>query len=407
MSLSIKEGYFGGLSQTLSDQFMTPYALALQMTPSLMGITRSLLGIMPPIGQILGSSRMKNNSRRNLVVKGVFLQILMWPLIMTVGIFALNNLMLSLLPIFLMCFYLLYSFFGSTALPSWFSLMGDIVPENYRGRYFSKRNLLITATSISLSILASVFLELFKNLEKVFVGFFVIFLVAFLSRIISAMYLSKHYYPPFQIEKQSYLSLIKFLKVIPKSNFGVFTLLMTLIQFSVNIGVPFMGYYMLDELNFNYIEYIFVNLSTPLFSILYYPFLGRISDKYGNAFVLRICGFLLPILPILWIFLNNPLQLIFGPQLISAFAWTGVNLAASNFIYDNIPTQQRGFYVAYFNFFMGLGLLCGGLLGSFLLLIVPIIFVSVYETLFLISGLSRLIFDLIFLFRIKEVRIKN
>jgi MFS family permease len=285
--------------------------------------------------------------------------------------------------------------------------MGDIVPEDYRGRYFSKRSLFITSLSITLSILASILLEQFKVLENVFFGYFIIFLIAFLSRGISWFYLARHYYPPFKIEKHSYLSFKKFVKKIPKSNFGLFTLYMTLITFSVNIGVPYMAYYMLEELSFNYIEYVAVNLSTPLISLAFFPLLGHLSDKYGNALVLRICGFLLPTLPILWIFFNTPFQLILGPQLISAFAWTGVNLSASNFIYDNIPKQQRGFYIAYFNFFLGMGVLIGGLLGSVLLQIVPIIFVSVYETLFLISGSCRLFFDFVFLFRIKEVRVNK
>ena len=59
MSRSIREGYFGGLSQTLSDQFMTPYAIDLQVSPTQMGLLRSLLGILPPIGQIFGSNLMK------------------------------------------------------------------------------------------------------------------------------------------------------------------------------------------------------------------------------------------------------------------------------------------------------------------------------------------------------------
>jgi MFS family permease len=105
--------------------------------------------------------------------------------------------------------------------------------------------------------------------------------------------------------------------------------------------------------------------------------------------------------------MNTPLQLILGPQLVSALAWTGVNLSASNFIYDNISNQQRGFYISYFNFFIGIGVLLGGFLGSSLLQIVPIIFISVFETLFLISGAGRLIINLIFLFRLKEVRVQK
>jgi MFS family permease len=105
--------------------------------------------------------------------------------------------------------------------------------------------------------------------------------------------------------------------------------------------------------------------------------------------------------------MNEPVHLILGPQLMSSVAWTGVNLAAFNFIYDNVPTQQRGFFVAYFSLFQGMGILFGGLLGSFLLGVVPILFLSPIETLFLISGISRLFVNLIFLFRLKEVRINN
>ncbi|MFX0166197.1 MAG: MFS transporter [Candidatus Hodarchaeota archaeon] len=405
MSLSIREGLFGGLSQSLADQFITPYALNLYISPTQIGIMSSLLGIMSPIGQIIGSNRMKKQSRRNIMLKAISFQLLMWPLIILLGIFAINNWYVSILPIFLISFYILYSFFGSISGPSWFSLMGDIVPEHHRGRYFSKRNLIITAISITISLLASVALDEFVRLNRLFLGFFIIFFIAFLTRATSLFLLMRHYYPPFTIEKQSYISLKKFLKEIPNNNFGIFTLFMGFIYFSVHIGAPFVGVYMLKVLNFSYIEYVLVNLSTPLLGILFSPLLGYLSDKYGNALLLKICGLLLPTVPILWIVMNTPVQLIFGPQLVSAFAWIGVNLATSNFIYDNISTQQRGFYISYYSFFIGFGILFGGLLGSYLINIVPILFVCAFETLFLISGILRLFVDAIFLWRIKEVRV--
>jgi MFS family permease len=407
MSLSIKEGYFGGASQFLSDQFMIPYAHSLQVSPTLLGLFRALLGFLSPVGQTLGSKLMKTHSRRRIVFMGVFIQLLIWPFIMLLGVFAINNFIVSILPFFLVCFYILYSFFGSFTVPSWFSLMGDIVPDDYRGRYFSNRSLRITLISIIISILASILLEQLSFSENIFIGFFIVFFIAFLSKGISTYLLTRHYYPPFKIEKHSYINFKKFSSTILKSNFGLFTLYMTFISLFLNIGAPFIGFYMLDDLKFNYIEYTLVNLSTPFLSIFFYPILGYLSDKYGNALILRTCGFLLPALPILWIFSNTPLQLILGPQLLAAFAWTGVNLAASNFIYDNIPVQQRGFYIAYFNLFLGTGILCGGLLGSFLLQIVPILFISSYETLFLISGITRLFVNFIFLYRIKEVRVKK
>ncbi|MFX1281528.1 MAG: MFS transporter [Promethearchaeota archaeon] len=407
MSLSIKEGLFGGLAQSLADQFITPYALSLQATDTQIGIMSSLLGILSPIGQIAGSNLMKKNTRRSLILRSVFLQLIVWPLIILLGIFALNNWFLSFLPIFLIIFYCLYSFFGSIGGPSWFSLMGDIVPESHRGRYFSKRNLFITAISISVSLLSSIALERFLDINKVFLGFSIIFFIAFISRVLSRYLLARHYYPSFKIEEKSYISLKKFIKLMRNNNFGFFTLFMTLIFFSVNIGAPFVGVYMWVILKFTPLEYVIVNLSTPLLGMLFYPLLGYLSDRFGNAFVLKICCLILPIVPILWIAMNTPLQLIFGPQLVSAFTWTGVNLTASNFIYDNVSSQERGFYVSYYSLFLGIGVLFGGIFGTILLSIVPVIFVSVYETLFLISCLFRLFFDFIFLYRIKEVRIKR
>lgn len=406
-SLLIKEGLFGGLSVNLTGQFITPYALKLQTSPTQIGIMSSLLGVIPPLGQIAGSNLMKRKSRRSIIIKSVILQVLMIPLIMALGFFTMFSWSSLILPIFLICFYILYSFFGSVTNPSFFSLMGDVVPEDRRGRYFSKRNLLITALSITMSILFSILLDKFDRTNQVLIGFFIIFSVAFLSRSISIFIFKKFYYPSFVIEKESYVNLKNFIKQIPNNNFGLFTLFITFTFFSVNIGAPFVGVYMLKVLEFSYIEYVVVNMSMPLIGLLFTPLLGHLSDKFGNAVILKICGLLLPSVPILWIVMNNPIHLILGPQLMSSVAWTGVNLAAFNFIYDNVPTPQRGFFVAYYSLFQGMGILFGGLLGSILLGMVPIIFLSVYETLFLISGICRLLVDIIFLFRLKEVRINN
>jgi MFS family permease len=407
MSLLIKEGLFGGLAVNLTGQFMTPYALFLQTSPFQIGIMSSLLGVIPPLGQIAGSDLMKKKSRRSIIIKSVLLQTLMLPFIMLLGIFSIFSWGAFFLPIFLICFYVLYSFFGSITNPSFFSLMGDVVPEDRRGRYFSKRNLLITALTITVSILASILLEEFNRNNLVIIGFFVIFSVAFISRGICIFIFRQFYYPPLTIEKESYMKLIHFIKQIPNNNFGLFTMFITFLFFSVNIGAPFIGVYMLKVLDFSYIEYILVSMSTPLIGLVFTPILGYLSDKYGNAIILKVCGLLLPTVPILWIFMNHPIHLILGPQLMSSVAWTGVNLAAFNFIYDNVPNQQRGFFVAYYSLFQGMGVLFGGFLGSFLIHFVPIIFLSVYETLFLISGICRLFVDFTFLFRIKEVRVNN
>ena len=91
-------------------------------------------------------------------------------------------------------------------------------------------------------------------------------------------------------------------------------------------------------------------------------------------------------------------------QLLGALGWTAFNLATSNFIYDNVTPHQRGYYVAYYNFLIGIGILVGGLLGSFLIDIVPNLLMNPFHVVFFLSFLVRFCVILLFLPKIKEVR---
>lgn len=418
MNISIKEGSFAGISLTFGDNYIIPFALALQASSAQVGVLSSLVGIVSPTAQILGSRMMEKYSRRQILTKWVFLQALMWLSFLFLGILFVsnvfisspwgkifvNNELISFLPILLIIFYMTYLTFGNIAGPVWFCLMGDIVPEDHRGRYFAKRNLITTAIALTATILVSLVLDYYKALGNVLIGFYLIFITGLICRSVSAKFFTIHYYPPFNLEKSYYVSLWKFIKEIPKENFGRFTLYVTLINFGQMIAGPFFSVYMLQDLGFDYATYIIINLSATFMGLLFFPLLGKFSDKYGNIQMLRISSIMLPIIPLLWILLNTPIQLILGPQIISGIGWTAFNLAASNFIYDSVPSQKRGLYVAYYNFLLGIGIVCGGLLGSFFISFLQFTFIKPFHFVFLISGIVRAIVIIILLLRIKEVR---
>lgn len=404
MRLSIEEGCFAGVSINFGDNYIVPYALSLQATPIHIGVLTSLIGVVAPTSQIIGSRLMEKHTRKKLLVSGVFLQALMWPLILLLGILFANNIAVYSLPIFLIVFYLCYVIFGNIAGPSWFSLMGDVVPEDHRGRYFAKRNLICTAIALSITLLFSWFLDNFKAMGLIFTGFSILFVVAFISRSISAKLLAKHYYPPLVFDKSYYVSLWRFIKEIPKENFGHFTLYVALINFGQMIAGPFFSVYMLQDLGFNYSTFITVNLSASIIALMIFPLLGKFSDRFGNVRMLQIGSILIPILPLLWVFLDTPIEIIIGPQLLNGIGWTAFNLAASNFIYDSVPSQRRGLYFSYYNFLIGIGILCGGLTGSLLITVLPITFMNQFTFLFLISGIARFIVVILLLPKIKEVR---
>jgi MFS family permease len=88
----------------------------------------------------------------------------------------------------------------------------------------------------------------------------------------------------------------------------------------------------------------------------------------------------------------------------SGFAWGGFNLCAGLFVYDAAPQENRTRYIALFTALGALGATLGALIGGNLGPHLPTISGSYFLTLFLVSGVLRLIVVLGLFRRISEVR---
>lgn len=407
MQISIIEGSFGVLSGTLSDNYMVPFALSIDSTPFQVGILSSLGGLISPIGQIIGAREIEHRPRKQILLSGIIGQASMWPIFVIIAFLYLTNYFLINLAWLLILFYMLYMLCGGVMTPPWFSTMGDIVPEDKRGRYFAKRNLITTAIALSGTLLFSVTLDWFKNQQAVILGFVIIFACGLATRSVSASLFPRHYYPPFHFDPSSHITLKKFLGELPKNNFGKFTLFVTLITFAQWVAGPYFSVYMLNDLNFDYFIYIFINLFSSITALFVFPALGKFGDKFGNVKLLRFGACIVPFVPLMWLITNNPLGILLGPQLVGGIGWTAFNLATSNFIYDNIPSEKRGEYIALYNFLNGLGIITGGLIGGMLISFLTITFMNEFCFLFLLSGILRLLIVIFFLPQIKEVRVHD
>jgi MFS family permease len=405
MQVSIAEGSFGVFSSVLADNYIVPFSLSINSSLFQVGLISSLGNLISPIGQMIGSHQIEMKSRRYIILSGILGQALIWPLFIIIALLYQFNIFQISLPWILIFVFLIYMLFTGLMTPPWFSLMGDIVPENNRGRYFAKRNLITQSIGLIGVILLSFFLDWFKFQNIVYYGFIILFILGFITRLISAFLYTKHYYPPFALEIKDHIKMSQFVKELPKSNFGKFTLFVALLTLAQWTAKPFFAVYMLTELNFEYSLFMTINLSSTLVGLITFPLLGRFSDRFGNVKLLQIGAIIIPFLPLFWIFYVNPLQIFFGIQIFSGIGWTAFNLAASNFIYDNIPSKKRGSYIAFYNSLIGLAIITGGLLGSTLISFVSINFMSSYHFIFLLSGILRITFVLIFLKKIKEVRV--
>ena len=146
----------------------------------------------------------------------------------------------------------LYNLFGGIINPSWVSLMGDIIPDDQRGRYFGIRNRTITSLAIVLTIIIALFMNWMGSLHSMNYGFMIIFTIAGMSRITSSILLHYHYTPYFRPVIKDRVTFRKFYRELRKENFGFFTLLMCLISLAQWIAGPFFGIFMLQILQFDY-----------------------------------------------------------------------------------------------------------------------------------------------------------
>lgn len=401
---SIKEGIFAKSSFAIGNSFISPFAIAINASNSLVAMLSSFAGILGPLSQIFGSKLMKKNSRKKIVVKSFFIQSLLWIPFILLGILFSLGILENSLGFILLLFFSLLTIFSNISHPAWFSWIGDVVDEKKRGKWFSKRNLITGFISLILTIFASFLLDYLKNKAMPILGFLILFLFAMIFKLIAWKNFKKQYEPKLKLKKQDFFSFKDFLKNLPKTNFGKFTIFRAFLAFSISITSPLIAIYLLRNLNLSYIEYTLVLTSGALFSLLFLELWGKISDRYGNYRVLVLTTFIIPIVPILWILSNSVIYLIFVPSLIGGVVWSGFLLASVNFIYDNVSPQKRGLTISYFNMMIGKGIFLGAGLGALLIKYLKIQRIEPIFLIFIIGSLTRMLVVYVFLPKVKEVR---
>ncbi|MGB5325294.1 MAG: MFS transporter, partial [Pseudomonadales bacterium] len=97
--------------------------------------------------------------------------------------------------------------------------------------------------------------------------------------------------------------------------------------------------YMLEHLQFSYLEFVICSVASVLTQFLMLGFWGRFSDRFGNRLVIVITSCILPFLPVLWLF-SGELFYIILVQMFSGFAWSGFTLSTANYLYDIRPFRS-------------------------------------------------------------------
>ncbi len=402
LKISIKEGSASGFSESIGSTYIVPFVKELQGNALHVGILSAISGLISPLAQFFGSNLMEKNSRKKIVTRFTLLQAFLWIPLALIGILFWKDIASSYLILALIIIYTLLAAAGGIVYPAFFSWMGDIVPEKTKGDYFGKRNKIIGIVSLVALLAATLILSLLKNFVLSILLLSSFFILAFIAKFISYKLLKKQYEPKFKLKKDYYFSIWAFIKRF--DNFGKFAAHHALFNFAIMIASPFFAIYMLEELNFSYITFTLVTLSSSVYYLLFTPIMGRFSDRYGNKKLLHLSSLIFSINPLIWIFIKSPLLLIFIPQLLIGLANAALVIGVTNFTYDSVKPKHRGLCAAYFNILTGIGIFIGSLLGGFLIQYLHIFSISPYILVFALAFVMRTLASLLFLPRIKEVK---
>lgn len=425
LDYSIIEGSANSVTEGSGLNYITPYALALGANDAIIGLLSSVPSLIGSFSQLFSFDLLKRVSRKKAVVWGAILQALMWVPLLALGLIlavvhqngALSN-QLSF-PLLLVFIYSALVLFGSIISPIWGSWMRDLVGKDI-GTYFGKRTKIISIFSLISMLIAGFILDYSKQ-TNVFFGFAAIFGIAFIARLISAYFLSEQYEPRYIQDQKNYFSFLDFLKKMNGNNYGRFVLYVSLMVLVTMIASPFFAVYLLKNLGLSYLWYTLLIISSGLATILFVPLWGKFADRFGNLAVLHITGYLVALVPALYIFI--PILLKFSPTLalillfldhiISGAVWAGFNLATGNFVYQAVSREKMPICVAYSNIVQAIGTFIGATFGGFLatwLAISPLadvtVFGFVYPSLiivFLVSAVFRFLVSALMLPKIHEV----
>jgi MFS family permease len=410
---SLRDGAAYSLMDGMGLRYITPYALAIGLSNKLIGILEVLPTLIANILRISLSKTYYKKSRKSMVLPFVFIQAFFWIPLLFIGVaYFFFEFKLLYASLSLIACYSVIIISGLIASPAWTSWMQDLVEKN-RGEYFSKRSRINGFVVILTMLGAGLVLDYFKG-EKIFFGFIILFGLACVGRYFSFYFLKKQYEPKPTIDEKAYFSFLKFIKKMPSNNFGRFVIFTSLVSFSVAIASPFFSVYMIKELHFSYFEFTIIKLSELISPLLFLSFIGKRADKYGTVRVMKISGFLISFVPLLWvlsIFIHNQhswvlVGYLFLVEFFSGFVWAAYNLSTSNFIYDAVTKQKIILCFTYFGFINSIGSFLGGLIGGQLASssVFSLFGLGAILSVFFISFALRLIPSLTIAPKLKEVR---
>ena len=392
-----REGACSAVTTGATEPFMIPYALALGASPSVAGLLSSGRNLLVAILQLWTSDAVARlGSRRRLALWTTGLQaVLLVPVALARPLFGEHAVAA------LITFFTLGAAIAALGTGAWGSLIADFVDPAERGRFFGQRARIVGLWTTGATLLAGPLLQV--TAHRPALGFGVLVGAAAVSRLVAWTQIRRVTEGAWHATPELHFSFAEFLRATPRSNFARFSLALGGLNFATHMAAPYFAVYLLEERGLSYLTYSLVILAGALTSSLASAAWGRVGDRAGNHAVLRWATLGVSIMPVIWTFAPNAVALGFV-NASGALLWSGINLAATNFLYDAVTPEKRHTCLAYFNVVNGTAIGLGALAGSTVLAVVPGPPAEGFWVLFVGSSALRVLAALVFRRAVREVR---
>lgn len=381
--------WWDGLVSNFSDSFVlnftSPFALALGATNGQIGWLNALMNLASALALLPGARLVERTGRRK-------------PIVVLTGGGAARLLLLAiaLVPVLVQGTAAIYAFIALVALraffiqlgfPAWSALVADLVPASIRGRYFAARNIGLAIAALIAAPLAGWLADQLGLPRGYEVSFFLAGLIGFGATAIFARIPDRPLPRASQATSEKPAGIKAILRSHPR--FAGFTAVAFLWNLALMIAGPFFSVYLVRNLGASPIQ---IGLLAAIFgatNIIGQRVWGRLNDRHGAAWVMRLTGFMIPGVPILWSLAPNPWYLLIAEGF-SGFVWAGYGLASFNLLLGLTPAAQRARYTAIYQVAVFSAAFIGPLLGSALATALGI------RPLFWISAVGRIIASSLF-----------
>lgn len=266
-------------------------------------------------------------------------------------------------PFILIGAIVIYALFNSFTLGIWTAAMRDAIEKQERGAFFAKRFVFLSVSTIGFSYVAGKMLNLTNEQH----GILAITIIIAASSLISILFFSLQEIPDVGEE----VARIKISYPLKNENFRNFLMFSAFWNFSIELAKPYFSYYSITVLNVPYSYLGFTAAITGMASILTYPILGKIADKYGNKKVVSRGIVVSTYVIMLYVFMgkDNYRSLLMMDALGTSVAWGALNLCMFNLLLEVAEDPIDSYVASYFvtiGVFGLLGGVTGGIVGNFL-----------------------------------------